>query len=205
MSNIPVEIVRDSRTPDINPSVALEGVAHINEYAGNVLKVIDYSGVIDLSPLKSDPTAPLLPSDIEWPVDSSKLRLILTQRALTNTESDSILGFGSHMNGTAVVSLNSNAVSSEFVVTHELGHLMGLKYKPELEGSDVDHYHCIEPSCIMRSNTDKVISDELPLYIHEDIDMNAFDTFCEPCQKKLGKQALTILRSRDSLYVRRFR
>lgn len=187
---IPIEILCDAETPNIDTAPAIEAVDFINNLVGDPLEVVRYSQTVQLTK-ESHPI--IRSSEVIWPREAIILKLVLTKRDLAVDERYDILGYTNRYDlsssGVSVVNTNDmNIVTPQFTITHELGHLFGLRYSPQGDRQH-DTKHCHDRDCIMYHR-----AQESAALIEE--------AFCDSCHTQLAKRAFYMCKFRSNYPVK---
>lgn len=182
---IPIEVLRDAETSDINTAPAIEAISFINHLVGDPLEVVRYDRTVQLT---ERPYPVIRSSEVTWPPAAIILKLVLTKRDLAMDERLDILAYTKRndlsSSGVSIVNTNAmNIVSPQFTIAHELGHLFGLRYTSESD-RPADTKHCHDRDCIMYHR-----AQEQAELVEE--------AFCDDCHTQLAKRAFYMCKYRS--------
>lgn len=211
-NRLPVEVLRDVMTPEVDTSIVLRGIELVNDITDSRIEVTNTKRQVRLSRPGVDV---LLPSYIRWGASQHAMRIALSGLPLHIAGVERPVGFSSYNpkqgGGEAIISVaEPDAVNYSFVTAHEIGHLYNLTYEGE------DRLHCPDLSCIMSQHIrrDRIETPVQrrgvqgllqkaglvePTYRLVDEDLN--DRFCTPCELQLARRSFYLLKHRSGQYV----
>lgn len=183
-------MLRDAETPHIDTAPAMEAITFVNHLVGNPLEVVRDDRTVQLT---EQPHPVIRSSEVTWPPAAIILKLVLTKRDLAIDERYDILGYTNRYDlsssGISVINTNDmNIVTPQFTITHELGHLFGLRYTPTSDWPG-DTKHCHDRDCIMYHH-----AQESAALIEE--------AFCDSCHTQLAKRAFYMCKFRSNYPVK---
>ncbi len=128
------------------------------------------------------------------PVDDAYFNIVLTDKNLAwnDTLSKPFTGIAHNIDPlTGYAVLNATTHHAAGTVAHEIGHLLGMRYEPDIFNATD---HCTKLDCIMHG--EKIPSTEYAQsYRHPRPRQEKFlnENFCTPCQKQLAERALVLI------------